>query len=220
MVKMNQYNNLKCAVVAFDDACASVVDIKSASDTRKARRSWAQYLMHWNRAYRFLQKAARPGSAKKIADSMVSERKRDPIIRYLYQARDSLEHVEEVVEQKVATLGLSYADGARRINFEFGQNTTILYTGNADFDELGNLLPHPDINGVIHGGKFEGQIRGADNVAFMPPHIELKEVNNRSGSYSPPFSECGPIDQMNFTCAAGIRYLDGKIRIVKEAFED
>jgi hypothetical protein len=65
----------------------------SAPNLSEARRHWSDFLSHFNRAFGRLEAGSKRGLSEKWFGTIKHVRENDPLLQYLYHARNATEHV-------------------------------------------------------------------------------------------------------------------------------
>jgi hypothetical protein len=63
-----------------------------AQGISEVRRAWSRFLMHANRVFSKLEQGSKVGSSQPWYGRIINERRTDPLLRYVHQARDADEH--------------------------------------------------------------------------------------------------------------------------------
>jgi hypothetical protein len=94
-------------------AKAAVDQLKDAGDFPTFCRAWSAFLVNSNRIHTKLSAGARLNAKSRQWTGRKQERKKDPLLRYLHQARNSDEHgIEPVAEIVPGSMGIGATPGA------------------------------------------------------------------------------------------------------------
>ena len=91
----------------------SVTQLKQSRDFQQFSHAWSAFLTSTNRIYTKLLMGARPNAkSRQWAGNKKQERKNDPLLQYLHQARNSDEHgIAPVAELIPGSFGIGTAPG-------------------------------------------------------------------------------------------------------------
>lgn len=130
-------------------ASGAVESMAAATDFSVFERHWQDYLMRiemaWEAAHRAMQ--SKGGSAQKWISSNAQIRKKDPLLRYLKNARDAETHVvEPTLGQGIALsvrdrLGRPFRLDSATVELKDGTLTFNLDTPDEHLDWIPELLP-------------------------------------------------------------------------------
>jgi len=169
--------------------------MRAATDVRVVRDHWIQFLHAIERVWS--KSAAHYGKSPKWSNwhkAYLDQRRADPLLSYLVNARGAEEHtVEEVANPKPGS---------------------ILIRGNSSGAAYVERLR-------IEQGRVV-EYRGDQPLEMSPAHVELRTVVNRGKSYPPPTSHLGaPLAQDVHACAsAALAYYSGFLRVAEAKFVD
>jgi hypothetical protein len=160
---------LAVARTCLEETKAALCSMESADSLAKMETAWSDFLIKANRVYTKLEQGAK-GNNKSAPwfGRKQSERKKDPLLRYIKNARHADEHgLERVTARHGHGVGLGAAPGKsvainepiRISNTEKGSTVEFLGSGK------------PPSGLVVH---------------FYPPGVRLVEVTNRGVKYQPP----------------------------------
>lgn len=218
MATIKQLENLEHAYSELETAYAAIAEMRSTKDLKVLDRRRSDFLHSWNLSYNFLIKASNRGNTRKISDIMISDRKSDEIIQYVFQARDSKTHVHVVTKKTPNRMEVLGSGG---VMIETGTlNGQVNIQGNAEVHPDGSIGNLTDVSGYFSDGEFHGSVSDEKNVKFRNAQIILAEVRNRSGNYHPPFESLEADEQIKQTAAHCLRYLDEKYAIVESELDD
>ena len=152
------------ARAALTHAQRELADLKASNDFSSIERHWLAFLDNANRVFTRLEQAANASpKGKAWWSNQVQEWKKDPLLQYVRQAKDSTHHS---IQDIAAT--------------NPGRATPII---DASPEELGQL--HDALKKV---GKPYA-ILGGFEVVF--PHVEVLDVVNRGATFPRPTSHLG-----------------------------
>ena len=143
----------------------SISKMKSASNLDDYEMHWKSFLHYLDRAWNKLEVSIKSiGASHKIRNSVRQSRKKDALIQYLFQARNTDEHtIEEIV-------------------LPIGGYTTI--TG-----KVGGAI----LRGSIEGSGKVNSLVTVGNIAikFHPDKLLVTAVKNKGDVYQPPREHLG-----------------------------
>lgn len=153
---------LQKALAEFDAARRARAAMAAASRIEEVEAHWAEFLVRFGRIYNKLAAATKgdPRAAPWFGRQS-NLRSKDPLLRYLHQARDCHEHsIEAVTETHKGSATFASDDGGKAESLQ------------ADMDGFrGRIFLRPGTSGTI-GGSLPG--------------IVLVPVTNRGVTYDPP----------------------------------
>ena len=163
----------------LDLAKNAISEMANAKSFREFELSWKKFLHHidrvWNKASDHFVRA--PGWFG-WSGTYANLRKRDELLSYLFQARNSDEHsVREIAEQKPGSLSINPAFPGADVYIDYMRI------------DNGTVTIGPRTNGIVH---------------FVPATIALLPVKARDGRvYPPPTLHLGQkIDQQDYVFIA------------------
>lgn len=176
----------------FDElklAHEAIVRMKDASDLHQMELAWKSFLHHldriWNKAEAHFSRSPKWGG---WSGQYHKARKEDPLLRYLFQARNADEHsISEITERAPSSTMINpiTPGGPLRIRS--------LITG-----ARGEIV-HLDIDTPY-------------KIEFVPGRVSLLPIENRGQTYAVPLAHMGsPIDPGNVVAVAelAIRFYSG-----------
>jgi len=169
----------------FDDFNEAIADLqRGGNGARRMVRYWREMLSDFVSSYKafkaFYVSVGQYDKINRIKDELNS----DPILYYLFQARNSEEHVSEAVEGVPTAVGFNIPGG--HMNFFSGDNMNMTFRGNVVVDEFGNRHALPNFTGTIHAGKFEGSIDNPSAMTLSAPFLRLLPAKNRGKNFPVP----------------------------------
>jgi hypothetical protein len=155
---------LQKARAAFSHAQTNLADLKASNDFPSIERHWLAFLDNANRVFTRLEQAANATSkGKNWWHSQVHEWKKDPLLRYVRQAKDSTHHsIQEIAAANP------------------GRATSITDASPEEMTQVHEAATKIGKPFAILGG-FE--------VVF--PHVEVLDVENRGVIFTRPTSHLG-----------------------------
>ena len=179
----------KAAVTAarecLDRAKAALTAMEGADSLGKMEQAWTDFLTMSNRVYVKLEQGAKNGKSQVWFGRKRGERRKDPLLRYIKNARDADEHgLDRVTTRRSHGVGIGATKPVHLTVPMIIENT-----------EAGSKVSFPD------GPPPDGLV-----VNFYPPSVGLVEVTNRGVKYQPP-GDTNPIS----VSKKAIAYLDALI---------
>ncbi len=181
--------------IELNKARAAIFDMKASQSLDAMEESWKSYLHRIERAWnRVLYHYGKSPKWNGWQATVLKQRKSDPLLSYLINARGCDEHTgEDIVTKKRSGLGIGTVDGG------------VLYIDRLTID-----------NGVVN-------FQGSSNVKFIftPAGVELKSILNRGREYHPPLEHLGaPIKSQAMIDIAelGLEFYSGFIDSVERHF--
>lgn len=173
----------------------SLEEIKSASSIQEMEESWKAYLHRIERTWnRVLHHYGKSPNWNGWQATVLKQRKSDPLLSYLINARGCDEHTgEDIVSRKSGGITVGTSDGGPLYIKEFS------------------------ISG--DGFRFEGSSNAS--IEFSSAGIALKSIVNRGREYQPPTEHLGtPLASVTMIdiAQAGINFYDGFIGRVEAFF--
>lgn len=167
-------NALNKAQSRLRSASKAIDDLKSAESHEQFSDIWFTFLFAWKSVYTVLQQATKV--TPKIAQwysSKETERKDDPLLQYLYEARNVDEHgLEAVTKEKPGSIGVKPVE-----------NTGVFYNGVFGFKDGKFMVPAATDR---HGNPVDL------NVTINPSRTILVPVVARGNrTYNPPQEHLG-----------------------------
>ena len=143
--------------------------IKASSSYQEFEPAWAGLLIALNTVHSVLEQSAQASAeSRQWYDRKKLERKSDPLLQYVHQARNADEHGIEPIAVHVP--------GAMSI----GPNGESV---------------HIDYMEISPNGRVEGRFIPVDGkfptIGFTAPHVRLAPVKNRGVTYDPPREHLG-----------------------------
>lgn len=144
--------------------------IQAARSYPEFEDAWYQFLVAANSADAILEATSRKDNiSQPWFGGKIRQRKKDPLLNYMHQARNSDEHgIESVTEHVPSSIGINAIGGALHI-----RHLTVTE------------------NGII--GDFDTSNGGAPVITHTPAHARLITVKNEkfSDSFDPPTEHLG-----------------------------
>jgi hypothetical protein len=172
---------------SLDRARAAFEAMEKADSFKKLEDAWSDFLIAANRVYGKLEQGAKDnGKSSAWFGRKKHERKKDPLLSYLKQARDADEHgLQQISERKDGGFSLT----AKERPFHLYKLVSI--------PGKGTRLTVDDPTAV--------------EIRFIPSSISLIEVTNRGEKFPPPTQHLGK--PLECTRAVGVakhalRYLE------------
>ena len=177
---------LKLAERAFDALC------KSGPDREAFDVNWLDFLVQWKGTYTKVQQAAKDGpSEAQWFGAVNKERRNDPLLRYLFEARNDGEHGTEASAKHHAS-SVRFRSHGTKVGIKVNPG--------------GSIFLGPDGMPVVWG---DGKL--VENVKFDPAESRLFEVKERDGARTvpPPTSHLGsPMEPKPYIAAdLGLKWL-------------
>ena len=158
--------------------------LKTSSELRALRAHWKAILAGHPSVVSQLTRAASKGSAKGWSDAMKHEQRTDPVLQYMFHARDHDIHLEEfpstprrgfaIVENFIENYN---TEGT--VHFHGGTTTQFLPDGTRIDRKLNGTMSYEN-------GTPKVDFDDDYNVKIVRHHLKLEEVRDRSVVYSPP----------------------------------
>jgi hypothetical protein len=168
------------AVEEYEALVRAIGHLEAARSSKEARQSWQSVLSHFQRLYNKLMAAAKGNAAaSRWIEDRTRERRSEPLLQYLHQARHVDEHGIGEVAEDDATWSLMPAGTTMHVErLEFGPDS------NGELKVLALDATHEDGRAV----KVE--------EIFSMRHLMLVPIMHRSVTYEIPASFRGhPIGQ-------------------------
>jgi hypothetical protein len=174
----------------------AVSDLAACQDYQSFAATWYIFLFSCKGIYPVLEQGAKVSAqSRQWFGAKAAIRRADPLLQYLFQARDDDEHgINPVLENVPASVGI----GVNRPGFSQSIWVNHLSCG-------------PD--------GMQGQVTGADGkpvlIEVTRPHARLTVVQGRGKSYAPPEMHLGIRLESNLplpVACAGLAYFETLIR--------
>jgi hypothetical protein len=153
----------------LDRAKAAVTAMEYADSFDKMEDAWTDFLVMGNRVYTRLEQGSKT-DGKSVAwfGRKKHERRKDPLLRYIKNARDADEHgLEKVTERQPGSIGVK------------------LGGGEPVHVEEGHIISGP--SGVDMSFKLRDSAAPV-SISVNPASVRLVEVTNYGDKYQPPGS--------------------------------
>ncbi len=98
LVDDNVSNNVKTGTAAFS-AFVGSENPRTLQNFNEARRGWCAFLLHANRVFSKLEQGAKGTASLPWHGTIRRARKKDPLLQYIYQARDAENHGDPTLGQ-------------------------------------------------------------------------------------------------------------------------
>ncbi|MGC5796581.1 hypothetical protein [Sphingomonas sp. NFX23] len=148
---------------------------------------WSEFLTEQQRFFNRLGNAAETNSERGWFERALAARNQDPVMLYLYQARNADEHGRSSIASVT--------------------NSALAIRGNNGDVFIEDMVY--DHEGRISGLKgWEGSPGNPIRVEFIPSDVEASIVENRSKSYSPPPG----LSKVTALAPLGVRYMRNVLR--------
>lgn len=167
-----------------------------AFDAHKVAKSWSDFLIYANRIYEKLSAGANTSKTRAWAGRMIFQRRKDPLLIYLHQARNSDEHGFDGIVKLVPS-SITNLTGAPL--------------------EMQELIGPADARG------YQFTLPPGGIVSIKPAHAEIVEVHDRrhGDSFPPPTSHLGkPLANHDVSHVAGLSlaFLEGMVLDAQQRF--
>jgi hypothetical protein len=162
----------------LDRAKAELVAMENADSFKKIEEGWSDFLTMANRVYVKLEQGAKvSGPSKGWFGLKIHERKVDPLLKYIKNARDVDEHgLQQITDRQDAGVGVKFPTAT-------------------------NDAPVIVKSGRIAGGQISFELEDPNTpvtIRIIPSTVKLVEVINRGVRYQPPEEHMGqPIPQIH-----------------------
>lgn len=146
------------------DCEALLVALSESTSVDQSEALWKQFLRHLERVW--LKCESHFGRSPKWngwQGQFLTKRKKDPLLRYLHNARNADEHtVTNIVDKNPDSFKIGPVGGNGRLRYL-----------------------------AIYGDHYEYDADGHVDVSFVPGQLKLLPVTNRSNVYPPPTEHLG-----------------------------
>lgn len=110
-VKAAQYpdtrRNVHEAGRVWSDFVNSTNSAHTLQNLNEARRGWSVFLEHVSRVFSKLEQSSKVGSSQPWYGTIKHQRKKDPLLQYIYQARDASRHGDVLLGHDTIVQGVS-----------------------------------------------------------------------------------------------------------------
>lgn len=179
---------IKIARSRLRNASRALKDLENATDPEEFADYWTVFLTSWKAVYTILEQGSKVSpQSRQWFGSKKAERKADPLLQYLFEARNDEEHglVQSV----------THTDAHRHLMRATKEITSI------------RLVMAPD--GRVVGAIGPDGEPCAEIVQYVPPGPELRSVSARGGIvYHPPTKHLGADVDVSVigTATAALKY--------------
>lgn len=171
--------------------------LKRADGLAFAEAAWSDFLIQLERAVVKLGLACSDGVSSSWFGQVIRDRRNDPLLAYVKNARDADHHgVEPLTERQPASQAVRLMKSSGPV-----------YIDKITIDAAGNFVLGPQASKVA-------------DVVDLPPWLALRPVVNRGRRYEPPESHLGePIrPEILGVAAAALSYAERRFREADAAF--
>lgn len=179
---------------------------------------WSDFVGDWHRSFNFLKLATKGGRSQQLHGRLDCEQRADKIVQFLYQSRDSKEHVMAITNSRPARLRQIAANGVvisedREL---WDHDQYIWHEGNIEILPDGTRRPLSPFVGRIAEGKIDSAVPTDSGWAFDEARLELHSVESYKISYDVPMQDICANERPFAIAKYGLEYLQSRLASAHE----